>query len=137
MNVTLWPTRQDAETHAARIGGTYEPVPGTSSWLAVPPGAVVPPAWSRHRATDPDTSRTAARSARVRDGQRKVLDALAVAGGAGLTDFELADRTGVKQTSIGKRRGELRDAGLVVDSGRRRPSDTGRPAIVWTLKAAG
>lgn len=53
------------------------------------------------------------------------------------TDFELAAITGRKQTSIGKRRGELVAQGLCVDSGQRRPSDTGSPAVVWALTDLG
>ena len=85
------------------------------------------------RATDPDTSRAAAIDARVNaDTHRaRVLGALHAAGTDGLTDFELADRLGLQQTSAGKRRGELRDAGLVVDSGRKRPAPSGSAAIVW------
>jgi hypothetical protein len=49
----------------------------------------------------------------------------------GLTDFELAALTGYQQTSIGKRRGELRDRGLVIDSGLRRPAPSGSKSIVW------
>jgi len=61
-----------------------------------------------------------------------------------LTDWQLADhvsrRTGVPTiaTSAGKRRGELRDMGLVVDSGHRGPTETGpKRGIRWALTAAG
>lgn len=85
------------------------------------------------RRTDPDTSRAAAALAEPRAGtnRAKALAALRSAGQGGLTDFELADATGVAQTSIGVRRKELRDAGYVTDSGRRRPAPSGTPAIVW------
>lgn len=49
----------------------------------------------------------------------------------GLTDFALAEICNIQQTSIGKRRLELVRAGLVIDSGRRRPSPSGSMAIVW------
>lgn len=52
---------------------------------------------------------------------------------AGLTDFELAAIVKLKQTSCGVRRSELVHAGLIEDSGLRRPSDTGTPSIVWKL----
>ncbi len=85
------------------------------------------------RASDPDTSHAAAvRGPEVR---RKDLDTalahLRQAGQAGLTDFELAAKMNRQQTSAGKRRGELRDAGLVRDSGRRRRAPSGSSAIVW------
>jgi hypothetical protein len=86
------------------------------------------------RATDPETSRAAAednapRAPRHRDLALKVLRAHP----SGLTDFELAVMTGISQTSIGKRRGELRDIGVVEDSGVRRPSPSGSSAIVWRV----
>jgi hypothetical protein len=59
------------------------------------------------------------------------LQALLRAGVCGLTDFELSDRTGIQQTSIGKRRGELVTLGLVVPTTLTRPSPSGAPAIVW------
>ncbi len=97
------------------------------------------------RATDPDTSHQAAviaiRSAATN--RELALAELAAVHPDGLTDFELADRTGVQQTSIGRRRGELRDAGLVerCDDGTghtlKRPSPTGSPSIVWRCTDAG
>ena len=84
------------------------------------------------RSTDPDTSIAAASSVMTEIGKDKVLKALKQYPG-GLTDFELADETGWQQTSIGKRRGELRDVGLVIDSGYRKPAPSGRMAIVWCL----
>ena len=88
------------------------------------------------RTTDPDTSHSPTRPS-WSDDRTAALLALADAGDDGLTDFELAAITGVKQTSIGKRRGELRDRGLVADSGRRRESDTRSAAIVWTITPSG
>lgn len=85
------------------------------------------------RRTDPDTAQDAAvahAELRRRD-QARALAALRNAGVTGLTDFELGDRIGRQQTSAGKRRGELRDAGLVRDSGRRRKAPSGSMAIVW------
>ena len=84
------------------------------------------------RNTDPDTSEDAAKrdpEQRQRDRDR-ALAALRAAPD-GLTDYELAAIIGRQQNSAGKRRGELRDAGLVRDSGRRRPAPSGSSAIVW------
>lgn len=69
--------------------------------------------------------------------QDLVLGVLAAAGADGLTDFEIAARTGRKQTSLGVRRGELVRSNEVVWSGRRRPSDTGTPSKVWTITELG
>jgi len=87
-----------------------------------------------HRVPDRDTSIAAARSAASSAGKSRAL-ALEILRNhpKGLTDFELADLAGMQQTSIGKRRGELVAQGLVRDSGRRRPSTTGSPAIVWEV----
>lgn len=91
------------------------------------------------RATDPRTSHEAAASVRPRAGssRARALVALAAAGTSGLTDFELADRTGVPQTSIGVRRKELTRAGLVEPTELRRPSPSGTPALVWVITPLG
>lgn len=81
------------------------------------------------RNTDPDTSHEAAKVERQRDRDR-ALD-LHKSHPDGLTDFELADLMGRQQTSAGKRRGELRDLGLIRDTGRRRAAPSGSKAIVW------
>lgn len=93
--------------------------------------------WPRARQSDPATSHQAARDATPNAGthRARALAALRAAGPRGLTDFELADRLGLQQTSAGKRRGELRDQGWVVDSGQKRPAPSGSSAIVW--KAVG
>lgn len=93
-----------------------------------------------------DTSRDAANDNRPRAQQHRelALAALTEAGERGLTDFELEDVVGVKQTSIGVRRGELKKAGLVarrlvIDPktlelvGDRRPAPSGSTAAVWSL----
>jgi hypothetical protein len=87
------------------------------------------------RPTDPDTSRAAATThADTRRRDRDLCYAvLQRAGFNGLTDFELAAKVGRQQTSAGKRRGELRDQGLVRDSGRRRKAPSGSLAIVWVV----
>lgn len=92
------------------------------------------PVYSRPvaRRTDPITSHQAARLAdTTADTNRALALRTLRAHPDGLTDFELAELTGLQQNSVGKRRGELRDAGLVEDTGKRRPSTTGSPAIVW------
>jgi hypothetical protein len=88
-----------------------------------------PPA-TRH--TDPSTSHAAARDTSPTAGTNRWLALTTlIRHPDGLTDFELSSLTGLQQTSIGKRRGELRDAGLVRDSGKRRPAPSGSAAIVW------
>jgi DNA-binding transcriptional ArsR family regulator len=86
------------------------------------------------RATDPVTSREAAAANKPKaPGHRALALSVLRSHPGGLTDFELSDLTGLAQTSVGKRRGELRDAGLVADSGKRRPSPSGCAAIVWKV----
>lgn len=89
----------------------------------------------RARRADPPTSHRAARDARgnATTNRRAAFNALMAAGDEGLTDFDLERITGVKQTSIGKRRFELVEAGLVVDSGEKRPAPSGSLAIVWKV----
>jgi len=87
------------------------------------------------RRSDPDTSQAAAsanQSQRARD--RDEVLRIHRLHPAGLTDFELAEIMGRAQTSVGKRRGELRDSGLIANSGQRRPAPSGSTAIVWRVK---
>lgn len=55
----------------------------------------------------------------------------------GLTDFELAALTDTAQTSIGVRRKELVQAGLVIATLERRPSPSGAKSIVWRITSQG
>lgn len=90
------------------------------------------------RQADPDTSWAAAfaRLGGKATDRRAVLVALCLAPD-GLTDFELGALVQRQQTSAGKRRGELRDMGLVQDSGLRRPAPSGASAIVWVVTSMG
>jgi hypothetical protein len=92
---------------------------------------------STHRTNDRDTARTAGERVNLTEGQRKVFLALAGAGTRGLLDHDHERLNGLIPTSAGKRRLELMQAGLVVDSGHRRATDTGTAAIVWVLTDAG
>jgi len=67
------------------------------------------------------------------------LNSLKAAGAGGLTDFELEEITGVKQTSIGKRGGELVQMGLVeaAKDMPRRKNDGGSPCMVWRVTEKG
>lgn len=87
----------------------------------------------------PDTERNAAALVAPRSGhaRRKVLDALAVRHPNGLTDYEIANVTGLRLYTAAPRRTELVSQGWVMDSGRRRPTDSGTPAAVWVLTPQG
>lgn len=87
------------------------------------------------RRSDPETSHQAAQIAKRNAFTNRDL-ALAVLGAAGplgLTDFQLAELTGIPQTSIGCRRHELVKLGYVEKTDMRRPSPSGSPAIVWRV----
>lgn len=83
------------------------------------------------RTTDPDTSHTAATNASKRgpSQRRRTWETLKRLGEA--TDYELAEATGILRSSAAKRRQELQQLGHVIDTGKRRPTDTGTLAIVW------
>lgn len=91
-----------------------------------------PDLWSMARSTDPDTSWAAAADALVNaDTDRARVLEMHRAHPEGLTDFELAELMGRQQTSVGKRRGELRDQGLVEYAGIKRPAPSGSMSRVW------
>ncbi len=101
------------------------------------------------RLRDPDTSHEAAAFPRRTDRDWALIALYTTR--SGLTDFELAEkltemlssdtwpphRRIIGQSSAGKRRGELRDFGLVRYAGTKRPSPTGSPSRVWELTDAG
>lgn len=88
------------------------------------------------RRTDPETSKQAGALNRENDRRQALL--IHATHPDGLTDFELAALMGRQQTSAGKRRGELRDLGLIhplTIAGEKitRPAPSGAPARVWTI----
>jgi hypothetical protein len=90
------------------------------------------------RSSDPETSWQAAlRNLQGRVTDRKLALAVHYGNPQGLTDFELGDRMDRQQTSAGKRRGELRDLGLIVATDLRRNAPSGSAAIVWAITEFG
>ena len=89
------------------------------------------------RRTDPATSHEAAARVNPAGTRARALLALNASGHRGLTDFERAARTGLGQTSVGKRRLDLLRAGMVEPTGERRPSPTGTPALVFRITETG
>lgn len=81
----------------------------------------------------PATSHEAA--ARIREHapvqRERVLGFIAGRGAAGAIDAEIEAGLGLRAQSVSPRRGELVRLGLVRDSGARRPTPSGRRAIVW------
>ena len=97
------------------------------------------------RNTDPDTARDAALSVADAHKRRLYDHILALIFEHGpLTDWQLSRFLTVRigepviATSAGKRRGELRDMGLLYDTGFRGPTETGpKKAVRWGLTPAG
>jgi transcription initiation factor IIE alpha subunit len=88
-----------------------------------------------HRTNDRETSIEAAKKVSTRAGSGRALALEALRKHPdGLTDEELASITKQYQNSIGKRRTELTQAGLIEDSGLRRLSSRGSMMIVWRIK---
>ena len=61
----------------------------------------------------------------------QVLEFVRDRGDLGATDEEIREGTGLKADTSRARRCEARDAGLLVDSGRRRLTTSGRAAVAW------
>lgn len=84
-----------------------------------------------------DTSRAAARRARPKAGtQRSYILSVIEGSGRGLTMEEIAFTSGVRLQSICGRLSELKQMGLVVDSGTRRKTTSGSLAVVWKATRA-
>jgi hypothetical protein len=106
-----------------------------------PREAVLPKASSRVRPNNPSTSWEAAISVTsdtAIDLYRRIRKALLL--GTGLTDEELVERMvylfpsfNFSPSGLRSRRSELVEAGWVEDSGEKRPTRAGRPAIVWRV----
>lgn len=100
----------------------------------------VKPSQTRHRASDPDTSRDAAEGLRnVRATHHFVMAALAR---SPMTDEQIADRAWADEVEVSPsglrtRRSELVEAGYVRATEKRLPLASGRLGIVWALTSAG
>lgn len=93
------------------------------------------PSGPGHRGVE--TSIAAARDIELSVGhlQRVALRAIRAAGARGLTTNELAATVRVHRDSIQPRTSELRERGLIRDSGARRLNTNGKRAIVWIAVA--
>ena len=88
------------------------------------------PLFAAARRTDPPTSKAAAANAPAFKGQhaRLILEALAVGPGG---QTEIARRCGLNAHQVGKRLGELRDAGLIRYTGEEAVSSSGNREKVY------
>ena len=84
----------------------------------------------------PDTSRDAARAVRRYGTNLRTLvhSWLVGRGESGATDEEMQSLLAIPPNTQRPRRRELQTKGLVVDSGNRRLTRSGRKAIVWVAK---
>ena len=140
VEASLAPVTLPAATIAPVVAADRKDAGGV---IASPPATGAPIKGARN--TDPDTAHEAA-LAQSDARNRQVYDcilALIFEHGP-LTDWQLAEKlTGrmgerIIATSAGKRRGELRDMGLVADTGHRGPTETGpKKGIRWGLTADG
>lgn len=91
------------------------------------------------RNNDPDTSHAAAAANKNNYTDRAFVLAAYFRSPDGLTDYDLVDLTKNlrQQNSLGKRRGELKDAGLLRATNRRRKGHTKSNCIVWEITAFG
>ena len=80
-----------------------------------------------------DTSVAAAEIVLPKTGtlRRKVYDMILIHADFGATDYELQTRLDLTGNTERPRRKELQERGLIHDSGRRRPTPSGRASIVW------
>jgi hypothetical protein len=83
------------------------------------------------------TSRAAAEQIRPVSSiaRKRVYDAILASGERGLTDAEICKLTGLAGDTARPRRRELVKGGFVRDSGRERPSPSGRRMQVWICTA--
>lgn len=133
MSATLFdPHPPDPIDDAAPLaGGAGVNGPNTSSHSTFAQLPLIPS--ERHGA--PETSRMAAKRIAGHAAKQRadVLAAIAKAGTFGASDAEIEQATGIRAQSISPRRGELRTLGAIVYSGKRRPTPSGCPAMVWVL----
>jgi hypothetical protein len=87
----------------------------------------------RVSARHPDTSHIAGARALPKSGTKKKLiyDLIVGAGSNGMCDHELEIQTGFRHESVSATRNYLMNDGWIVDSGKRRQTPQGNPAIVW------
>lgn len=88
---------------------------------------------------DSDTSHEAAEKIKphVSRMHAEILDVLRSRADHGATDEEIREALGLRADTARARRCELRDLGRIRDSGHRRPTSSGRAAVVWVLMGDG
>jgi hypothetical protein len=122
------PPRNDATPLAGGAGVNYQKPSPNSTFARLPLSPAL-----RHDA--PETSRIAAEriAGRTATLRAAVLAMLRERGEYGATDQEIQDALSLPSNTEIPRRWELVNAGAVVASGRKRPTQSGCPARVWVL----
>ncbi len=130
MNATLFdPGPPDPKNDAAPLAGGAG-VNGANGAHNLTRLSLTPPA--RHNAPAGTSGVAADRIAHcAKDLRARVLGFIVEQGPNGATDDEGEAALGIKPQTYTPRRGELVKLGLVVDSGFRRNTTSGRPAAVW------
>ena len=85
----------------------------------------------RVKGSDTSTAAAISQEPSLASTQYKILSIIRYYATSGCTDDELEGVTGLRHQSVSARRRELVLAGLVVDSGERRLTSSGRMATVW------
>lgn len=90
---------------------------------------------SKPLASSRDTSEIASTVARLKAGTRRheAFSLIQAAGARGLTDDELESNSGRSHQTMSATRNSLLADGVIVDSGQRRPTRYGNPAIAWVV----
>lgn len=86
---------------------------------------------AKARVSDPGTSHEAAESIRPTELEMVVLEGLRQCGDRGATSDELGAQLKMDRDSVSPRMKPLIKKGYVIDSGARRPGDSGRSQTVW------
>jgi biotin operon repressor len=83
--------------------------------------------------SDPETSHVAAKKIKkdLPKLEHLVLQSIRQSGDRGMTGDELAEDTNIFRHTCCPRLAPLKRKGLIVDSGERRPGNTGKKQIVW------
>lgn len=87
-----------------------------------------------HRGVDTSIAAAASINDALSRLQASVLGVIVAAGARGVTADEVAVELGWERWRVRPRTSELRKAGRIVDSGRRRDSQSGIASIVWVAR---
>lgn len=96
-----------------------------------------PPPRAPYSVTSETSGQAAASLAPRQLARYQLLVLEAVCASDGLTDEEIATRTGLMGNTVRPRRAELAERTLIRDSDRRRKTRSGRSAVVWCATPTG